>query len=297
MNRREFLARAAASAAVPRIAAAQSPWGGPVLDIHVHPRQVPGQELDHLDGSGVAKGVILAHAAQDDRAKAAVAKHPDRFVWFTNPDVGKPDIGDLLRAALKSGAIGTGELQNRVLLDGPEMRRVYEVAAEFNAPVLLHFQDGASNSGFIRLPAILKEYSKTVFIGHATSWWAHISAEVDDKVSYPSGRVKPGGLTDRMLAEYPNLYGDLSANSGRNALGRDPDFAAAFLVRHQNKLMFGSDCGCRDGKGTGQGSQEPLIKGKCVARETLTALKQLTSPQLFRAITWDNGVKLLKITA
>jgi predicted TIM-barrel fold metal-dependent hydrolase len=177
------------------------------------------------------------------------------------------------------------------------MRQVYEVAAEFNVPVLLHFQDGTSNSGFIRLPAILKEYSKTVFIGHANSWWAHISAEVDDKVSYPKGPVKPGGLTDRMLAEYPNIYGDLSANSGRNALARDPDFAAGFLARHQNKLMFGSDCPCRDGNGTGQVSQEPLIKGKCVARETLTALKQLTSAEVFRRITWGNGVKLLKITA
>ena len=45
-------------------------------------------------------------------------------------------------------------------------------------------------------------------------------------VAYPTGKVKPGGLTDRMLSDYPNLYGDLSANSGRNAVARDPEFTA-----------------------------------------------------------------------
>src|SRR5581483_3601463 len=114
--------------------------------------------------------------------------------------------------------------------------------------------------------------------------------------SYPTGPVKPGGLTDKMLSDYPNLYGDLSANSGRNALARDPDFAADFLKRHQDKLMLGSDCPCLDGRGKGQVSQEPLIKDKCVARETLTALKSLVEPDVFHKITWTNGITLLKLS-
>jgi predicted TIM-barrel fold metal-dependent hydrolase len=109
--------------------------------------------------------------------------------------------------------------------------------------------------------------------------------------------VRRGGVTDRLLSEFPNLYGDLSANSGRNALGRDPDFAAGFVDRHQNKLMFGSDCPCRDGRGMGQVSKEKWIADKCVARETLAALKQLATPDVFRKITWTNGSKLLKIRA
>jgi predicted TIM-barrel fold metal-dependent hydrolase len=152
------------------------------------------------------------------------------------------------------------------------------------------------NTGISRLPAVLKAYPRTTFIGHANSFWANISVDVPP-VSYPPGRVKPGGLTDRMLADYPNLYGDLSANSGRNSLGRDPEFATEFLKRHQNKLMLGSDCPCLDGRGAGQVSKEPWINGKCVAQETLTALKKLASPEVFRKITWDNGVKLLKIGA
>jgi hypothetical protein len=61
--------------------------------------------------------------------------------------------------------------------------------------------------------------------------------------------------------------------------------------------MFGCDCSCRDGHGAGQGSKQPLIAGKCVARETLTALKQMTSSELFRQITWQNGTKLMKISS
>ena len=44
---------------------------------------------------------------------------------------------------------------------------------------------------------------------------------------YPEGPIKPGGITDKLLGDYANLYGDLSANSGNNALSRDPDFTVA----------------------------------------------------------------------
>ena len=103
-----------------------------------------------------------------------------------------------------------------------------------------------------------------------------MSASVDDQVNYPTGKIKPGGVSERVLNDYANAYGDLSANSGRNFLARDPDFAAKFLERHRAKLMFGSDCGCQDGHGLGQ-PQAPL-KGKCTARETLALLNKLWLP-------------------
>jgi predicted TIM-barrel fold metal-dependent hydrolase len=252
-----------------------------------------------MDGCGVSKAVILGGAAQQERTQARMAKAPGRMRFFASVDVARPDAIDVLRAAVKAGAIGLGELKSRVAADGPEMRRVYELAAELRAPVLLHFQDGPTgqvfNEGIQRFGAILKAYPRTMFIGHANSFWANVSTEAPADVAYPSGPVKRGGVTDRLLSEFPNLYGDLSANSGRNMLGRDPDFAARFLERHQNKLMFGSDCPCRDGAGTGQVSRENWIKDKCVARETLGALKHLAAPGVFRKITWTNGITLLKI--
>ncbi|MEZ5402861.1 MAG: amidohydrolase family protein [Bryobacteraceae bacterium] len=302
MHRRTFFAAAAA-------ALAQEPapdWGGPVLDIHLHPKAVPDGEWTHMAGCGVTHAVILGRVTTQDEVQARIAKHPGRMKQFVSTNVAPPAAGAIaqLRNAAGRGAKGFGEMKSQVDVDGPEMRAVFDLATELGVPVLMHFQEvtqpgspGTFNMGLARLPAILKAYPKTTFIGHADFFWANISADVPRDNGYPTGPVKPGGLTDRLLAEHPNLYGDLSANSGRNALARDPDFSAKFLERHKSKLMFGCDCSCTDGRGAGQRSNQPLIAGKCVARETLTALRKLASPATFRRIAWENGAKLLGFTA
>ena len=302
ITRRSLLASAAAAAPFASLAQPQAKpdWGSPVLDIHLHPRSQERGEITHMDGCGVEKAIILGAAAVQERTEGRMAKAPGRMQFFASVDVTQPDAIQTLRAAVQAGAVGLGELKSRVACDGPEMRRVYELAAELQVPVLLHFQDGPAgqvfNEGVQRFGAILKAFPKTTFIGHANSFWANISTDAPPDISYPSGPVKKGGVTDRYLSEFPNLYGDLSANSGRNSLGRDPEFAGRFLERHQNKLMFGSDCPCRDGAGAGQVSREAWIKDKCVARETLAALKKLTTPAIFKKITWGNGARLLKVT-
>jgi predicted TIM-barrel fold metal-dependent hydrolase len=297
INRRQLLGAAAVAAASRLSGQSGNEWGGPVLDMHLHFRPNDGN-FEHIEGCGVTQANLLTPAASDADAQAAMAKHPGRYIRFVSANITEPAGIDQLRRGVDNGALGLGEIKFRVAVDGPEMRGVYELAAELNVPVTIHFEEDSSGSftaPLKGLPAMLKAYPKTTFIGHANAFWANISADVPPGVAYPTGKVQPGGLTDRMLSEFPNLYADLSANSGRNALGRDPDFAADFLVRHKGKPMFGSDCPCRDGHGAGQVSQEPLIKGKCVARETLTALKSLTSPDLFNQITWVNAHRLLKM--
>ncbi len=296
----------ASAAAAPFAAVAQKPdrpdWGGKVLDIHLHPKNQDDGEIAHMDGCGVSHAIILGAAAQVERTKTRMTKAPGRMKFFASVNVTLPNTVETLRTAAAAGAIGFGELKSQVACDGPEMRRVFDLAAELKVPVLMHFQDGPAgqvfNGGVARFGAILKAYPKTTFIGHANSFWANVSTDAPPDISYPSGPIKKGGPSDGFLSDYPNFYGDLSANSGRNFLGRDPDFAARFLERHQTKtkLMFGSDCPCRDGAGAGQVSQEAWIKDKCVARETLSALKKLTAPPLFRKITWENGAKLLNVS-
>ena len=82
-------------------------------------------------------------------------------------------------------------------------------------------------------------------------------------------------------------------------MSRDPAFTADFLTRHQDKLIFGSDCSCADGRGTGVSqANNPAasrLAGKCVARETLTMLQKSASPDIFRKIVWENAHTLLKI--
>jgi hypothetical protein len=113
-------------------------------------------------------------------------------------------------------------------------------------PITIHFQEvsqpgspGTFNTGLKQFNAMLKAFPRTTFIGHADAFWANVSADYAEDTSYPKGPIKPGGVTDRFLADYPNLFADMSANSGNNFLTRDPEFAARFLERHQDKLMFG----------------------------------------------------------
>jgi uncharacterized protein len=289
VNRRNFL-RATTAGSLAWRASGESQWGGPVLDIHLHPRSGDATETQHLEGTGCTRAVLLPGVATEDHCKEVMRREPGRYIRFTNAALGSPDAIQHLRSGVRDGASGIGELKYTGALDAPEVIRVYELAADLSVPVLIHFQENASFTGFERLPAIVKRYPKTRFIGHANTWWANISSADDNKSGYPGGRIQPGGLTDRLLADYPNVYGDLSANSGRNALARDPDFAAAFLERHKAKLMFGSDCGCRDGHGAGQ-TQGGALKGKCTAQETLALLTKLASPELFRRLVYDNGAR------
>lgn len=304
MNRRQFLATGV-TAAISAVKAQDDPiWGGPVLDIHLHLRPDPEGVYNHITGSGETRAVLLGGRDSGGNAKESMQAHPDRFVRFVRADVTKPDAIAEMTKGLQDGAIGLGEIKYHVALDGPEMRRVYELASATHVPVTVHFQEvqhfegeGVFNTGFPRLGSILKAYPRMTMFGHADAFWANVSADVPKDIAYPSGRIKPGGLTDRWLAEFPNLYGDMSANSCNNCLYRDPEFMRGFLQRHQDKLIFGSDCPCTDGHGTGVTANfVPRTKGKCLARETLTLLKQLTTPEVFTKITWTNGTRVLKLT-
>ena len=53
--------------------------------------------------------------------------------------------------------------------------------------------------------------------------------------------MAPGGRLDVFSRGYSNLYADLSAGSGFNAMTRDPEFGLAFLKRWKHRLMFATD--------------------------------------------------------
>ncbi len=307
MQRRTFLQSILPAAAAARHLTAQTdlPWGGPVLDTHLHLRADADACFTHMQGCGVTHAVLLTPAADQDRAKAEMERRPGHFVRSVRTDPSQADADKVLRDAIKRGAVSIGEMKFHVALDSPEMRRVYDVATELQVPVMMHIQtfphfegELPYNTGYTQFDKILRAYPRTNFIGHADLFWAHISADVPADRGYPAGPIKPGGLTDRWLSDFPNLYADMSANSGNNALSRDTEFSRGFITRHRSKLIFGSDCSCTDGKGGGvsQGNnpEASRLAGKCVAQETLSVLQRLTSPEIFRQITFDNGVKLFK---
>jgi predicted TIM-barrel fold metal-dependent hydrolase len=310
VQRRTFLKSILPAAAAAQHLTAQPdlPWGGPVLDTHLHIRSNADACFIHMQGCGVTNAVLLTPATDQDRAKAEMEKRPGHFVRSVRTDPALPESSRILRDALKGGAVSIGELKFHLALDSPEMRRVYDIAAELQVPVMMHIQtfphfegELPYNTGYPQFDKMIRAYPRTNFIGHGDLFWAHISADVPADRGYPSGPIKAGGLTDRWLSDFPNLYADMSANSGNNALSRDTGFSRGFITRHKTKLIFGSDCSCTDGKGAGvsQGNnpEASRLAGKCVARETLGVLQRLASPEIFRQITWENGINLFKISA
>ncbi len=102
--------------------------------------------------------------------------------------------------------------------------------------------------------------------------------------------MKPGGLTDKLLGDYANMYADLSAGSGLNAITRDQEFYRGFIARHSAKLLWGSDCDCHDGKGGG------IRSGFCLAEQSLALLRKLApDAATYRRIIYGNAAKLLKL--
>jgi hypothetical protein len=94
-----------------------------------------------------------------------------------------------------------------------------------------------------RLETVLQLCPETNFIGHAPGFWRHISGEgYAPEESYPKTPVTPGGRVPELLAKYPNLFADISAGSGLNALTRPPERQGRqFLIDFQDKLLFGRD--------------------------------------------------------
>src|SRR5262249_4547320 len=280
-----------------------------LLDVHQHSLysgRTHAQLLAHQNQHGVTTTVLLpiegwtiqggSSSVTDwslvvggNRDCAQVeAENPRRFLRFASSDASLSRALDVIGGNLRRGAIGIGEMKYPVAVDSPEMHRVYKLAEEMRVPVLLHFEHDMYNTGFERFESVLKAYPNVNFIGHAQTWWGNISADLNPLEMYPSGRVKKGGLTDGWLGDYPNVYGDLSAGSGLNALTRDPDFAHDFLHRHSRRLIWGSDCDCRDGKGFGRRD------GKCIAAGSLAALRDLvTDRAAFRRMTFENGARLV----
>jgi uncharacterized protein len=308
LGRRAFIGVVASLVPMFRLQAwQQGEWGSPVFDLHHHLRRDAAANVAHLDGAGITHANLLTRGPVQEQVKALQALAPGRFTWFSTFDITQPGAEASLTQAVKDGARGFGELKFHVAAEGPELRRMYALAADLRVPVLVHFQEvdhfegeGTWSSGYAKVfEGILKAYPNTTFIGHADAFWANVSADYHNEAAYPSGPIARGGITDKLLGDYANLFGDCSANSGNNALSRDPGFTMDFVKRHQNKLMFGSDCSCADGHGAGVSqANNPAasrLAGKCVARETLTVLKQSAPPDVFRKIVWANAHTLLKM--
>jgi predicted TIM-barrel fold metal-dependent hydrolase len=281
-----------------------------IIDIHQH-MGYSGRANDvflaHQTSMGITKTVLLpagrpmmcasTHDGASNGLEASclgneacyqfAREHSPTFAFGANEVPDAPDAVKEIEKYLKRGAIIIAEQKFGVECDSRGMQGIYALAADYGVPVLMHWQYQRYNYGFDRFHTMLAAYPRTVFIGHAQTWWAHIDkAYCDDSSNlWPKGPVTPGGLTDRYLSDYANMYGDLSAGSGLNALTRDEEHAQAFLERHQDKLLYGSDCNDLAGAGAA-----------CQGAQIISVLLRLVSSQnIRRKLFHQNARRLLKI--
>lgn len=295
VDRREFLA---AAGTLIGLAGCTGAGGKGIVDFHQHTHYLGRSDADlvaHQQKLGVSTTVLLpagsryglaAEVLGNDSAVNLASQYPDEFVFFANelPDI--PETRPVLEKYLRMGARGIGEQKFKVACDSKEMELVYSIAQEFDVPVLLHFQHETYNMGFGRFHKILEKFPQVNFIGHAQGWWGNIDLNHNQEDLYPKTPVTKGGITDRLLSDYPNMYGDLSANSGLNSMLRDETHARGFLDRHQDRLLWASDCHDSDGEGEA-----------CIGFKGLAAVRRLApDPAAVRKIFHENAARLLKLS-
>jgi len=240
---------------------------GKYLDAHVHLGQpwnsrgplTPEMMLRWMDANEIAQAFVLSLISPESWfypitpqwVLEQTKKYRDRLIPFCTVDPRTLNLGgyrgilDILKRYVDAGAKGFGEHKWGGAIDDRRNLEVFLACAEVKLPVLFHL-DSVRNTdkpGLPGLEKVLKEVPGCNFIGHANGFWASISgaATAADFGAYPRGEVTPGGALDRLMEKYPNLYCDLSAGSGANALSRDPKFGREFVIRRADRLLFGTD--------------------------------------------------------
>jgi len=183
------------------------------------------------------------------------------------------------------GFVGLGEFKVPLRVDDPRVIRLLEIADDLGVPLLFHMEDDMYFYDIYALDNILGRFRRIRFIAHGPGWWKHISGIVDDE-PYPSGSIVKEGMVQRILRRYDNIFADISAISGLNALSRDPIYARRFLVEFSDRILFGTDFPCLNNDGGQLGTD----------RAHLDFLRSLNLPQsVLENILYLNAKRLLNI--
>jgi hypothetical protein len=253
----------------------------PVIDYHGHPGNLLNSAqglttlVSALDSLNV-RVIVSADDMSGERLQRTIelvknSPYKDRIrilTGFNFQNVG-PGWADRavqqLDADLKAGAVGIGEIMkgfglsvrkadgSRLHLDDPELDPVWDACARLNLPVFIHSADPQEffepidykNERWLELalfpdrryPAdrfprfeeilaerdrLFRKHPKTKFIAAHLGWHANDLARLA-----------------KMMDEMPNLYSEVGAVL--YDLGRQPRAARDFLVKYQDRILFGKD--------------------------------------------------------
>ena len=252
----------------------------PVIDIHNHLGNLENAEqyLEEMDKAGVWKCVSLDGRSKDDfykeHLKVSQSVSKDRFLIFFRPDFSKiddPDFGlreaERLEGAVKMGIKGLKIAKNLGLtlkdksgklvpVDDPRIDPIWAKCGELGIPVAIHVSD--PKAFFTPVDKFNERYDE---LG-AHPGWSFYGDEFPSKEEILAQRNRVfarhpntifigahmGTLPEELhivanwLDIYPNFYVDIDARI--SDIGRQPYTARKFLIKYQDRVMFGTDTPC-----------------------------------------------------
>lgn len=250
----------------------------PMIDIHSHHRRLSPEYVDKLikemDSINLRVIVNLSGGSGEtlkNVIREMKGRYPDRFVVFANidfSDLNDPGFGQRAATRLendvRSGAQGLKIFKNfgmdikyrsgeRVKVDDPALDPVWAMCAKLNIPVLIHTAEPSvffdpidkNNERWLELKQfpgrarppekyplfetlmternnMLARHPNTKFI------LAHLGYHGNDL-----------GRLGRLFDQYPNAYVDIAAVLAE--IGRQPYTARDFLIKYQDRVLFGKD--------------------------------------------------------
>lgn len=288
------------------------------IDIHAHAyrRPYPGpngkavfstpeQILKRHDELGIEKAVLLPLVnpevylpQSNEDILEMVESYEGRFIPFCNIDpraitnTSDAPLGYILRYYRDCGCKGIGEVLPNMEFRDPLLQNLLKHIEEVEFPFIFDATGYKGKSyglyddvGMPQLEECLRKFPKIPFLGHGPAFWAEIGRlrVPIDRYGYPKYPIDEEGAVPKLMRKSPNLYGDLSAGSGSNALMRDPDYAVGFLNEFGDRLLFGTDICAHD-------QPVPLVDFLLSLLE-----KKKISNTVFQKIAKGNAIKLLKL--
>src|SRR5690554_226577 len=249
----------------------------PVIDIHNHLRdnETMKEYLKTMDEVGVWKVVSLNGRSADnyyiEHLKACGEASKERLIVFFTPDFSKidePDFGkkeaEKLEHAVELGCRGlkiykslgqnlkdkSGKL---IPVDDPRIDPIWAKCGELGIPALMHISD--PKAFFTPIDRFNERYDE---LGERPHWGFH-GDEFPEKeellnqrnrvigrhpdttfiATHMANLPEELGRVAMWLEEYPNMYVDINARISE--LGRQPYTARRFMIKYQDRILFGTD--------------------------------------------------------
>ncbi len=239
----------------------------PVIDVHSHHRApLSAARLDQLIAEMDALNLRLlvnlsggSGARLQQTVENMKGRYPDRFAVFANLDFGgidDPGWGARAAAQLEKdvghGAQGLKFFKNfgmyvkygdgrRMPVDDPALDPVFRVCARLKIPVLIHVGDPAPFfEPFDRFNERWLELKMFPNRRHPPPpSFETLTGERDRLIARHPGVNFILGRLAGLMDKYPNFYTETGAVLAE--LGRQPFTARAWMIKYQDRVLFGKD--------------------------------------------------------